>query len=155
MPELDSHHKSSDHPDSLNERFSPWHAAGPPSTYPMYLAGMKRHAHLNLLSATLRLAAGDTDTRSAARQWHEIFGIERGHNETEVQFTNARMMFVPGESEKSEGLTEVTIGVDGKEKTDGILKRALREGVKVDGDCVEMLGVRWRFVSMEGMMSRL
>lgn len=155
MPELDSHHKSSDHPDPLNERFSPWHAAGPPSTYPVYLAGMERHAHLQLLSATLRLAAGDKDTNSATRQWHDIFGIERGRHEAEVQFTNARMMFVPGENEKSEGLTEVTIGVKGEEKINGILKRALREGVKVDDNCVEMLGVRWRFVSIEGTMSRL
>jgi hypothetical protein len=158
MPELDSHNPSKEHPEPLSERFSPWHAAGPSSAYPNYSAAMSRHAHLHLLTATLRLAAGDKDTIAAARQWLTIFGIQCGRHKAEVQFTNATVAFVPGESGKPEGLVEVAIGVESSGELDKIMERAVKEDLKVYENCVEMLGVRWRFVSMEcgeGTRSRL
>jgi hypothetical protein len=158
MPELDSHDILDDHPDPLNERFSPWHAVGPPSAYPTYLACMKRHSRFRLESAILRLAPEDEDTIGATQQWSQLFGINIGHNPAELQFTNAKMIFVPGEIGKQEGLVEVTIGVEGDEKTHGIMKRAAREGLIIYGNCVEMLGIRWRFLyssSGEILNSRL
>ncbi len=149
MPELDSHNESQLHPDSLNERFSSWHAAGPPSSYSTYSAGMRRHGDLHLLSATLRLSPEDKDTSAAATQWHELFGIQRGNRNDRLQFTNATISFVCGESGENEGLVEVTIGVEGKQRLYGILENAKKEGLKVDGECVHMLGLHWRFTLLD------
>lgn len=146
IPELDSHYHSDSHPDPLAERFSPWHAAGPPSSYSTYSAGMKRHGDLHLLSTSLRLAPGDHDTSAAAKQWEQVFGIRRGKNGGGIEFTNAKLNFLPGEEGKSEGIEDIVIGVKGKERLNGIYKRARQEGLKIDDeDRVHMLGVRWTF----------
>ncbi|KAG4433591.1 hypothetical protein IFR05_010918 [Cadophora sp. M221] len=142
-PELDSHRPHPDHPDPLGERFSPWHAAGPEEKYDVYAEGMRRHAHLWLVDVTLRLAAGDGDVEGAAREWEDVFGVERGKGIGELLFTNAKMVFLKGEDGAREGLVEVGIAVEGRERRDGILKRARDEGLMVDGDVVDMLGVRW------------
>lgn len=151
MPELDSHHLSAGHPEPLKERFSPWHAAGPPSEYPRYAGGMKRHSALHILSAVLKLAPGDANTCGAAKQWEDIFGVERSdERDNELNFTNATMIFVAGEEGKSEGLVEMVIGVEGKDRIDGILARGRSEGLGVDNEgIVKMLGVRWKFVPLE------
>jgi hypothetical protein len=158
MPELDSHHSSQEHPDPLGERFSPWHAAGPKASYKEYSAGMRRHADLHLLSAVLRLAPGDKDVAGAAKQWERLFGVKRV-NDTEVGFTNAKMGFVEGKEGMNEGLVEIMIGVEGRERLKGILERAKKEGLVFDGEKrVEMLGLKWRFILVgrsEGGSSRL
>ncbi|KUJ12325.1 uncharacterized protein LY89DRAFT_592825 [Mollisia scopiformis] len=149
IPELDSHHPSTSYPNPILERFSPWHAAGPPSAYTAYSAGMKRHSGLHLLSVALRLAPGDRDTSAAAEQWEGIFGVSKGKREGEIEFTNATMSFIPGEQEKSEGIVEIVIGVEGQERLSGIQRRATEEGLKfTDSGCIDMLGIRWRFLQV-------
>ena len=150
MPELDSHHSSQEHPDPLGERFSPWHAAGPKASYKEYSAGMRRHADLHLLSAVLRLAPGDEDVVGASKQWEGLFGVKRV-SDTEVGFTNAKMGFVEGRDGMNEGLVEVVIGVEERERLKGILERAREEGLVFDGEKrFEMLGVKWRFMLIVG-----
>jgi hypothetical protein len=150
MPELDSHHLSQEHPDPLGERFSPWHAAGPKASYKEYSAGMRRHADLHLLSVVLRLAPGDKDVVGAAKQWERLFGVKRV-SDTEVGFTNAKMGFVEGKEGMNEGLVEIVIGVEGRERLKGILERAREEGLVFDGEKrVEMLGVQWSFTLVDG-----
>jgi hypothetical protein len=146
MPELDSHNMSKEHQDPLGERFSPWHALGPKSSYNTYAAGVRRHADLHLLSAKLRLAPGGRDIASAAKQWESLFGVKR-LSDTEVGFTNAKMGFVEGKDRTIGGLVEVVIGVEGTERLNGILESAISEGLEFDGEKrVEMLGLKWRFV---------
>jgi hypothetical protein len=150
MPELDSHHSSQEHPDPLGERFSPWHAAGPKASYKEYSAGMRRHADLHLLSAVLKLAPGDKDIAGAAKQWERLLGVKRV-SDTEVGFTNAKMGFVEGRDGMNEGLVEVVIGVEERERLKGILERAREEGLVFDGEKrFEMLGVKWRFMLIVG-----
>jgi hypothetical protein len=145
MPELDSHRPTPDNPTPLTTRFSPWHACGP--DYASYSAGMKRHSDLQLMSAICRLAPGDKDTESAAKQWESLFGVQR--NGDGLEFTNMRLRFISGEEGKAGGLVEIVIGVEGKERLRGVLERARREGLRVDGEgWVEMIGVRWAFVPL-------
>jgi hypothetical protein len=144
MPELDSHTPSQMNPTPLESRFSPWHACGPLSTHPTYSAGMKRHADLQLLAATCRLAPGDKDTIGAAKQWEGLFGIHA--NGAECQFTNAKLRFIAGEEGKADGLAEIKIGVKGRERRARILANAKAEGLCDDGEAAfRMLGVRWVF----------
>jgi hypothetical protein len=104
---------------------------------------MKRSAHLSLEGCVLRLQPGDYDHEAAARQWEEIFGVERSRDL--LAFTNARIGFVPGQRGRSEGLVSLTIGVKGRDKLDAILRRAREAGVCDDGG-VQMCGVKWNFV---------
>jgi len=151
IPELDSHFPKDGEADGVRERFAPWHACGPSSGFEKYGAGMRRYGHLHLLSAALQLAPGDDDINGAAKQWEELFGVQRVENGA-VVFTNAKMNFLPGKEGQSEGLKEINIGVQGEEILVGILMRVRHEGLKVDegakgaGGTFEMLGVRWRFV---------
>ncbi|KAH7397799.1 hypothetical protein BKA64DRAFT_708478 [Cadophora sp. MPI-SDFR-AT-0126] len=145
MPELDSHHPDPEHPDPLGERFSPWHAAGPKERYGVYRDGMRRCGDLWLVSVVLRLKAGDGDVQGAARKWEEVFGVAMGEKGDDLGFTNAKLRFCEGEEGKSEGLVEVGIAVEGIERRDGILEKARKEELHVDGEIVSMLGVRWRF----------
>lgn len=148
IPELDSHHTSPSNPDPLHTRFSPWHACGPSSTHSKYSAGMKRHADLHLLGATLRLKPGDQDIRGAAKQWEDVLGIHTQENA--VVYTNARMDFVKGVEGQPEGIVEIEIGVEGNERLSGILERAREQGCKAEKGqgTVEMLGVRFVFVEV-------
>lgn len=155
MPELDSHYQSKDHSNPLNERFSPWHAAGPMALYPQYSAGMRARGHLHLLGVALRLATGDTNTQGAAVQWYDTFGIEMGNNHSEIRFTNATMNFLPGESGINDGLAEIVVGVEGEEIRKAILARACTEGCRVDKGLVHMLGTNWNFVPISKTKSRL
>jgi hypothetical protein len=141
MPELDSHGPSADHPDPLSSVFSPWHAAG--TDYASYAAGMKRRSHLHLIGVVCRLAPGDTDTEAALRQWEELFGLSRELNQ--LIFTNARMGFVQGVKGQPEGLVSITIAVEGEERLAGIVQRARKRGVWVDGYAA-MLNLRFYFV---------
>lgn len=151
IPELDSHHNSEKHPDPLGDPFSPWHAAGPSSSYHQYRAGMEKHAHLQVVSATLQLAPEDSDTLAAAQQWHSIFGIAKALDKPVLQFTNARMTFVPGQPGYRRGLVAITIAVRrDNNMLVAILDRAMKQGLEVNGNIVTMIGVRWRFISSIG-----
>jgi hypothetical protein len=150
MPELDSVDSSDDFPNPLGERFSPWGPCGP--DFEGYSKGMKNAGDLHLVGALLRLAPGDVDTEGAAMQWSEIFGVDTSKDF--LVFTNARMGFVKGEDGKPEGLDYVTVAVNGKERFEGILKRASKEGLCGDG-WINMCGVRWYFVDADKMESRL
>jgi hypothetical protein len=141
MPELDSHRPSPSNSDPVMARLSPWHACG--KDFASYSAGMKRCSHLRFLGAECRLAPDDSDTEAASRQWKDLFDITR--NGSELVFTNARVRFVPGVEGQAEGLVSITIGVQGKQKFDGILDRARAEGLCGNG-WINMLGVRWYFV---------
>jgi len=140
MPELDSHRPVPDNPDPLKSRFSPWHACG--KEYDRYSAIMKRHSDLHLVGALLRLAPGDVDTESAARQWQDVFGV--GMSRDLLAFTNARMGFIRGQEGKAEGLDSISIAVEGGGRFDGILQRASEEGLCGDG-WINMCGVKWYF----------
>ena len=156
MPELDSHHKSYSNPDPLDTRFSPWHACGPTSTYPTYSAAMKRHADLHLLGATLRLMPGERNTYDAAKQWEEVLGVKA--QEGVVLFTNGKIGFTNGVEGKAEGIVEIRIGVEGRERLTDIFERAREEGCKVDQHqgTVEMLGVQFVFIQFsDGAKSKL
>ncbi|KAL2367131.1 hypothetical protein RJZ57_008530, partial [Blastomyces gilchristii] len=76
-----------------------------------------RTADLHLADVTCRLAPGDEDTDAALKQWEETFGIPGGPGH--LQFTNARMRFLPGMEGKSEGFADVSIAVreEGNERT--------------------------------------
>lgn len=143
MPELDAHQPNETNPTPLTTRFSPWHACGPLASYPSYSAIMKRHSDLHLVGAVLRLAAGDSETEAASRQWEEIFGVPRSRDL--LAFTNARIGFIRGEEGEREGLVSITIAVEGKERFQGILQRASNAGLCGDG-WINMCGVRWYFV---------
>jgi len=145
MPELDSHRPDPEHPDPLGQRFSPWHAAGPKERYAAYKEGMRRAGNLRLVEVVLRLKDEDQDVKGATRKWEEIFGVRRGEKGDELEFTNARLRFCEGVEGRSEGLVEVSITVEGRGKRDEILARARTEGLHVEGEVVEMLGVRWKF----------
>ena len=144
MPELDSHTPSPANPTPLESQFSPWHACG--TDYNAYSAGMKRCSHLKLLSATLRLAPGQTEVQSATRQWQDYFGIQAKGDE--LLFTNARIRFVPGEEGQIEGLESITIEVSGKERFERMLELVNREGLCGNG-WTNLLGVKWYFVLKE------
>ncbi|OAT10999.1 hypothetical protein BDBG_06758 [Blastomyces gilchristii SLH14081] len=80
-----------------------------------------------------------------------VWGLENvigdpGH----LQFTNARMRFLPGMEGKSEGFTDVSIAVRGEERHKGIFDRAREVGLPSGDGWVEMLGCRWHFVSASG-----
>lgn len=141
MPELDSHGASPKHPDPLSSTFSPWHAAG--TDYASYSAGMQRRSDLHLTGAVCRLEPGDTNTEAALHQWEELFGLPRDLNQ--LVFTNARMGFVRGQQGKPDGLTSITVAVEGEERLAGIMQRARERGVCGDG-WVDMLNLKWYFV---------
>lgn len=150
MPELDSHAPSKQHPEPLKERFSPWHACGP--DVEGYSKVMKKHSDLHLLGALLRLAPGDVDTEGAAREWRDVFGVDMSRDL--LAFTNTRMGFVRGVEGKEAGLESVTVGVEGRDRFDEILRRAKEEGLCGDG-WVNMCGVKWYFVLLREERSRL
>jgi hypothetical protein len=117
---------------------------------------MERYADLHLLGATLRLKPGEQDTHDAAKQWEEVLGIKA--QEGDVLFTNARMGFTDGVEGKAEGIVEIRIGVEGRERLTEIFERARYEGCKVDQHqgTVEMLGVQFVFIQFsEGAKSKL
>ncbi|RMJ26759.1 hypothetical protein PHISP_02359 [Aspergillus sp. HF37] len=145
MPELDSHKPSSTNPTPLISPFSPWHACGP--DYASYSAAMSRCSHLQLLGADCRLEPGDTDTGGAARKWEKIFGVKQ--NGSGLAFTNSRLHFSEGAARKPEGLQSITVGVRGRKAYEQLLARARKEHVYRDGG-VDMLGVKWYFVPLEG-----
>ena len=151
IPELDSHFARDGVPDGVRERWAPWHACGPGSRWAAYGEVMRRHGHLYLLGASLQLAPGDVDVEGGAKQWETLFGVKRVGT-GEVGFTNSRMDFLKGQEGEDGGLKEIVVGVEGKEKLLGILKRARREGLEVDeggtGGQFSMLGARWRMVSL-------
>lgn len=144
IPELDSHAPSPNNPTPLQSRFSPWHACG--SDHKVYYPGMHRSKHLNLAGCVLRLQPGDWEHEGAARQWEEIFGIARSRDLS--AFTNARLGFIPGRAGLPEGLVSISVGVDGKDKLDGIRQRASKVGA-LRGGHIEMCGVKW-FFSLTG-----
>ncbi|KIW14451.1 hypothetical protein PV08_07235 [Exophiala spinifera] len=144
MPELDSHATTAQNPSPLAE-YSPWHACGPGSYYPVYSAAMRRNSHLRLVGATLRLSPdhGVTTPHAAARKWHDLFGIP--YQDDELIFTNSRVRFLPASPGQPEGLESITIQVTGKPRFDNLLKRVADEGLCGDG-WTNMLGVKWYFV---------
>jgi hypothetical protein len=144
MPELDSHAPTKENPQPLKERFSPWHACG--SDFPKYSGLMKKHSYLHLIGALLRLKPGDVDTEGAARQWRDVFGVDMSRDL--LAFTNARMGFVRGVEGEKEGLESVTVGVEGRERFEGILGKASEEGLCGDG-WINMCGVKWYFVLLK------
>jgi len=141
MPELDSHSPTPSNTAPLKDRFSPWHACG--KDYAGYSKVMKRYSDLHLEGALLRLAPGDVDTEGAARQWRDIFGVDMSRDL--LAFTNARMGFVRGVEGEKEGLQSITVGVNGRERFDAILKGASEEGLCGDG-WINMCGIKWYFV---------
>lgn len=141
MAELDSHTPSQGNPTPLKERFSPWHACG--TDHHRYAQVMKQTSHLTLEDCVLRLAPGDAGHEDAARQWEEIFGV--GRSRDLLAFTNARLGFIRGQVDESEGLVSVTVGVKGKAQFEGILNRASKAGLCGDG-WINMCGVKWYFV---------
>lgn len=102
----------------------------------------------------LRLAPGDLGHEAAARQWEEIFGVPRSRDL--LAFTNARLGFIPGQEGEAEGLVSVTVGVNGRDKLEGILERAREEGICGDG-WINMCGVKWYFVltAVDGTKGKL
>ncbi|KAH8711901.1 hypothetical protein GQ44DRAFT_776447 [Phaeosphaeriaceae sp. PMI808] len=141
MLELDSHSPGANNPTPLKSRFSPWHACGP--DHKVYHPRMKRSAHLTLQGCVLRLQPGDNDHEGAARQWEEIFGVARSRDL--LAFTNARLGFICGHEGQPEGLTSITVGVNGKDRLDAVTERARAAGVCVDGR-IHMCGVQWNLV---------
>ncbi|EMD88534.1 hypothetical protein COCC4DRAFT_76726 [Bipolaris maydis ATCC 48331] len=140
MPELDSHTPGPANPNPLGTRFSPWHACGPASE--SYMRGMEQTGHLALEGCVLRLEPGDVDAEGAARQWEEIFGVSRRRDL--LAFTNARLVFMPGQDGLPEGLVSITVGVQAQDSYDAILERARTAGVWGEG-CAEMCGTKWYF----------
>lgn len=104
IPELDSHSRTKENPEPLMERFSPWHACG--FNFSNYSKAMKKHSHLHLLGALLRLAPGDVDMEGAAREWTDVFGVKM--TRVLLAFTNARMGFVRGEKGREAGLESLS-----------------------------------------------
>lgn len=141
MPELDSHSPSPSNPTPLATLFSPWHACG--SEHSRYSAIMARNAHLSFVSASCRLAPGQSDAEAAAKQWEDIFGVPR--HENRLLFTNMHLEFVPGIDGQPEGLESITIKVKGRQKFDDMLAAAGREGLCGDG-WTNIVGVKWYFV---------
>ncbi|KAK2767069.1 hypothetical protein FQN54_006388 [Arachnomyces sp. PD_36] len=150
IPELDSHDKSASNPEPLMSRFSPWHACG--SDYNAYSTVMKRCSHLRFVEAVCRLDPGEADTEAAAKQWERTFGTPR--REDGLVFTNGAVKFIPGEEGKPEGIASITIAVEGESKFNAILNRARDQGLCGDG-WINMLGVKWYFVCVDGPNSRL
>jgi hypothetical protein len=111
---------------------------------------MKRHSNLHLLSATCRLAPGNEDTDGAARQWEDVFGVKRGTSKGQNEFVNAKLKFIPGMQGERDGLVEICIGVEGNVAWSNVLGRADRAGVLGNDGIVDMVGVRWKFVLLEG-----
>lgn len=144
MPELDSHAIARENPKPLKNRFSPWHAYGP--DFQHYSALMRKYSDLHLLGVLLRLEEGDVNTEGAAREWRDVFGVDMAKDL--LAFTNARMGFVRGKEGMEAGLESLTVGVEGRERFDGILGRAREEGVCGD-EWVEMCGVKWYFVLLK------
>jgi hypothetical protein len=140
MPELDSHRATHDNPEPIMTRFSPWHACG--KNFTKYAAGMRRHGDLQFVGAVCKLKAGE-DIEDAAGKWEELFGVEKSKLGVKgaLAFANMWLRFVESESE---GLESITIAVRGKERLDGILKRASNEGLCGDG-WINMVGVKWFF----------
>lgn len=150
MPQLDSHGPSSSNPDPLMTKFSPWHACG--RDYDSYSGAMKRSSHLRFIETTCRLGSGDIDTEAAAKQWETIFGVPR--TQDKLMFTNGVLRFTPGEKEEPEGIASITIAVEGETKFNNILNRAREGGLCGDG-WINMLGLKWYFVYVDGGNSRL
>lgn len=151
MPELDSHAACAMNPRPLLDRFSPWHPCG--ADYDRYVRDMKRTSHLHLIGCNLQLAGQGADVAArAATQWSDAFGmpVSRGG---ELVFTNARLGFSHGQG-RAEGLSSITVAVDGAVQMREILDRARAAGKTVHddngaGDWFEMVGVRWNFVSLD------
>jgi hypothetical protein len=141
MPELDTMYPTVEWPDMLGEQFAPWH--GFPGSYKNYAPAMKRTGHLQLVKLQFRLPPGQDNVLHAARQWRDVFGVPM--TGATLTFTNSTMEFLKGETGKREGLESLTIAVQGKEKLDGILQRAKKEGI-LRGDWVELCGSRWYFI---------
>ncbi|KAL2839414.1 hypothetical protein BJY01DRAFT_237122 [Aspergillus pseudoustus] len=144
MPELDSHTPSRENPEPLTSRFSPWHACGP--DFQGYAAAMARSSHFQLLGVTCRLASGDKDTEGAARKWEQTFGVIR--DGSELVFTNARLRFLEGVKNVSDGLESITVGLHGKALYDQVHRTAREQQVEKGGQ-VLMLGVKWHFVLLD------
>ncbi|KKZ63400.1 hypothetical protein EMCG_02287 [[Emmonsia] crescens] len=146
IPELDSHEATPANPEPVTSRFAPWHACG--ADYNSYSRGMKRTADLHLVDVACRLAPEDVDTDAALKQWEEIFGVSRSPKS--LQFTNARMRFLPGMEGKAEGLANITIAVQGEERLRGIFDEARELNLPSGDGWVDMLGVRWCFMAADG-----
>jgi len=144
IPELDAHAISSTNPTPLETELSPWHPCGP--DFEKYSAGMKRCSHLKLVNAVLRLAPGQTDVVAAAQRWQDYFGVKR--HGSGLEFTNARLKFVPGVDGMPEGLESITIEVQSKDRLEKMLKVASKEGLCGDG-WTNLLGIKWYFVAKE------
>lgn len=113
---------------------------------------MKRCSHLRLVEVVCRLAPGDTNTASAAKQWEETFGVPATQNQ--LAFTNGRARFIPGEEGKSEGIVSITIAIEGDKSFNSAINRAKKRGVYKNGE-IDMLGLKWNFVLAGGEKSRL
>jgi hypothetical protein len=141
MPELDTMYPTKEWPDMLEEKFAPWH--GFPGKYEKYSVVMKKTAHLQLVKLQFRLPPGQDGVLHAAGQWRDVFGVPMAG--ATLTFTNAAMEFLKGEDGKREGLETLTIAVQGREKLDGILQKARREGILRD-EYVDLCGSRWYFI---------
>jgi len=106
---------------------------------------MRQNSVLSIQKVLLRLAPGDDDITSAAQQWSHLFGVPLDDLGTGLQFLNARLEFVPGSLEGAEGIESITIGIVGKERLEGIVRRAKERGLWREGTWVGMCGVRWFF----------
>ncbi|KAH8684263.1 hypothetical protein BGZ60DRAFT_367492 [Tricladium varicosporioides] len=149
IPELDSHRPSSSNPNPLEDPFSPWHALGPPSNHSQHSQVMKKYSYLHMLSVTCRLTPGDDDIVNATGQWGNLFGVRRGDAKGECQFINAKLTFLPGREGEKDGLVEVCIGVENDAQLADIMVRAKANGVLNEDSQVEIIGIRWKFISFQ------
>jgi hypothetical protein len=63
---------------------------------------------------------------------------------------NAKMGFMKGEKGRTDGIVDITIGVEGKRRLEEILWRAKFEDLALDeSDSLSMLGVKWRFILVD------
>ena len=150
MPELDSYVPCKANPTPLETRFSPWGPCGEDPA--IYLEGMKKTKDLWLTRVMLRLAPGDADVGGAVRQWSDTFGIPTarrtdGEEGEELAYSNCRMGFVPGQQGQPDGVSSVTIGVEGKERLQGIMDRAKAAAVWKER-WMEVANVRWYLTLM-------
>ena len=150
IPELDSHEACQWNERPLEERFSPWHAAG--KEYERYVKGMRQTEGLHLKGVKLRLSGGDEDVGGAVEQWSGLFGVQSKGEE--LVFTNCKMGFVEGHPSRPEGLVEVMVGVESREEMRRIMERASKLCLNGDG-WFEAVGVRWSLVLLDDSRARL
>lgn len=115
----------------------PWHPAGD---------DWKKAVRTDVTKRMSGVEVQSPEPRALAARWSEVLNIDVSENSSGqpmLQLENAVLRFVPVEDGRGEGLAGLDLEVADRET---ILRNATNRGCAVDGDIVQVCGIRFRLV---------